>query len=48
MREMNEDRLVARVLRELSKVVEDCNIEDYITDDDVYVFDLEMTFINLA
>lgn len=48
MNDMNEDRLVARVLRELSNIVEDCDIEGEIPEDDVYVFDLEMTFINLA
>ena len=48
MSDVNEDKLVARVLREMAKIIEGCDVEGYPADDGEYIFDLEMTFINLA
>jgi len=36
------------VLKELSKIIEDCDVEGDVTDGGEYVYDLEMTFVQLA
>ena len=48
MNDINENRLVAKVLKELSKIIEDCDVEGDVTDGGEYVYDLEMTFVQLA
>ena len=47
MSDVSEDKLVARVLREIAKIVEDCDIHHYPIDEDV-VGDVEGTFESLA
>ena len=48
MTDVNENRLVAKVLKELSNIIYDCGVEGYAGDNDEWVFDPEMTLINLV